>query len=451
MSPLPLTIHSDQEAATALLGEIAARCAAHGAEWHPELRAEVAEGAMRLWAPPGTTGPLITMPTPLLVPIEAARWGDGATALELLTPPETASPVQRQLLELHAALYNATDKLRWWSTQHPARLVERCPAVAEALLPLKPGHGEGPLKPTAAERFLATRSFGWRAEPVDDPKQTVLMPLIDLSTITTAALPSTPFAHCAPLQISVEGVGLIQVEHQVGRRPAHPFDAPRVALEEGGVRLSHLCLPPGASRAGENHPQAGAAGELAAAGPRPGGSAATGPAGTGGPRRGQHHPAASADRCRGNHRSPGRHHSGEGEPPPGGDHPSRDWLIAVIKGNRAASTPAQHRKIFPSSGSTSPSSFAIAMHSSGVSNGATALSGPCTATQGAARLPPAAVSSPEAIFHATTPPTAPTPTTTAPGTARGFPVAAALLRSQYPRRGGLHHCVSSARCSKNQI
>jgi hypothetical protein len=120
------------------------------------------------------------MPTPLLVPIEAARWGDGATALELLTPPETASPVQRQLLELHAALYNATDKLRWWSTQHPARLVERCPAVAEALLPLKPGHGEGPLKPTAAERFLATRSFGWRAEPVDDPKQTVLMPLIDL-------------------------------------------------------------------------------------------------------------------------------------------------------------------------------------------------------------------------------------------------------------------------------
>jgi len=39
----------------------------------------------------------------------------------------------------------------------------------------------------------------------------------------------------------VEGVGLIQVEHQVGRRPAHPLDPPRVELEEGGVRLSHLC------------------------------------------------------------------------------------------------------------------------------------------------------------------------------------------------------------------
>jgi hypothetical protein len=38
----PLTIASDQEAATALLGEIAALCAAQGAQWHPHLRAEVA-------------------------------------------------------------------------------------------------------------------------------------------------------------------------------------------------------------------------------------------------------------------------------------------------------------------------------------------------------------------------------------------------------------------------
>jgi hypothetical protein len=64
---------------------------------------------------------------------------------------------------------------------------------------------------------------------------------LDLALHYGHADSSTPFAHCAPLQISVEGVGVIQVEHQVGRRPAHPFDAPRVALEEGGVRLSHLC------------------------------------------------------------------------------------------------------------------------------------------------------------------------------------------------------------------
>ena len=64
---------------------------------------------------------------------------------------------------------------------------------------------------------------------------------LDLALHYGHADPSTPFAHCAPLQISVEGVGLIQVQHQVGRRPAHPLDPPRVELEEGGVRLSHLC------------------------------------------------------------------------------------------------------------------------------------------------------------------------------------------------------------------
>lgn len=284
MNTPPLTIASDQEAAAALLGDIAALCAAHGAQWHPHLRAEVAEGAMRLLASPGTTGPLITMPTHLLVPIAGGRWAVGANTLELLAPPETATPVQRQLLQLHVAMYNATGKLGWWSSQHPAQLVEHCPAVAEALRPLKPHRGNGPQAPTAAERFLATRSFGWKAEPENGPRRQVLLPLIDLLNhhhhgapfrieagamrVTTAqpessgecfanyghrrdgldlalhyghADPSTPFAHCAPLQISVEGVGLIQVEHQVGRRPAHPHDPPRVELEEGGVRLSHLC------------------------------------------------------------------------------------------------------------------------------------------------------------------------------------------------------------------
>lgn len=42
---------SNQEAATMLQGEIAALCAAQGAAWHRDLRAELAEGAMRLLAP----------------------------------------------------------------------------------------------------------------------------------------------------------------------------------------------------------------------------------------------------------------------------------------------------------------------------------------------------------------------------------------------------------------
>lgn len=279
--PVTLTIVSDQAAATAVLREIATLCRAHGAEWHPELTAEVSAGAMRLLAPPGTEGALITVPLPLLVPIEGARWGEGATALELLEAPAAASAVRRELLGLMVALYNATDKMGWWRERHPARLAERCPAVAAALAALKPGHGNGRRPP--ARGFLSTRSLGWTPDPAGGSRQPVLMPLADLLNhhhngaryrdhggalrIEVAqaggrecflhyghrrdgldlalhyghADHSTPFAHSAPLEIVVDGVGRIVVERQRWGIPAHPLDPPRVALESEGVRLSHLC------------------------------------------------------------------------------------------------------------------------------------------------------------------------------------------------------------------
>ena len=52
---------------------------------------------------------------------------------------------------------------------------------------------------------------------------------------------STPFVHCAPLVTAVDGLGHIGIEHQGRRAPLHPFDSPRVTLENDGVRLSHLC------------------------------------------------------------------------------------------------------------------------------------------------------------------------------------------------------------------
>ena len=66
---MKLAIASDQPDATALLEQIAHLCAAHGAQWHPQLQVEVSERAMRLLAPPETTGPLISLPTELLLPI----------------------------------------------------------------------------------------------------------------------------------------------------------------------------------------------------------------------------------------------------------------------------------------------------------------------------------------------------------------------------------------------
>lgn len=95
---MTLAISSDQPTATALLQEIAQICLGNGAYWHPELQVEVAQGGMRLLAPPGTTGPLIVMPTDLLVPIAEARWSGSPKVLDLLQPPADATPVQRELL-----------------------------------------------------------------------------------------------------------------------------------------------------------------------------------------------------------------------------------------------------------------------------------------------------------------------------------------------------------------
>jgi len=279
---MTLAIASDQHTATELLLEIARLCAGQGAQWHSQLQAEVDQGAMRLLAPPGTTGPLISMPTELLVPIAGAQWADSSDALRLLQPPADATPVQQELLQLQAELYNATGKLSWWRNLHPARLVDTSPEVAAALEPLKPGR-RAQVERSASEAFLATRSFGWQANPQQDQRQPVLLPLIDLLNHHHQGAPfqisdgvmqikarqaagrecfahyghrrdvldlalhyghcdlSTPFAHSAPLEIDVDGLGRICVEHQGQRSPVHPFDPPRVTLEPDGLRLSHLC------------------------------------------------------------------------------------------------------------------------------------------------------------------------------------------------------------------
>lgn len=183
---------------------------------------------------------------------------------------------------MQAQLYNATAKLPWWARRHPARLVEESAEVAAAIAPLKPGQLTQQT-PSPVAGFLATRSFHWKAGPSQGQGQPVLMPLIDCLNHHHRGAPyriddgamririaqgggqecfahyghrrdgldlvlhyghcdhSTPFAHSAPLDLNVEGVGRIQVEQQVRRRPAHPLDSPQVTLEADGLKLSHLC------------------------------------------------------------------------------------------------------------------------------------------------------------------------------------------------------------------
>jgi hypothetical protein len=161
---MQLAIASDNPTAGALLQGIARICAAHGAQWHPELRVEVVDGSMRVLAPSHSTVPLISIPTELLVPITAAQWADTPDVLQLREPPPAATALQVDLLEMQAQLYNATAKLPWWARRHPARLVEESAEVAAAMAPLKPGQLKQPTREPVVG-FLATRSFHWKAGP----------------------------------------------------------------------------------------------------------------------------------------------------------------------------------------------------------------------------------------------------------------------------------------------
>ena len=50
---------------------------------------------------------------------------------------------------------------------------------------------------------------------------------------------STPFAHSAPVQVEVEGVGVVEVEG-LRAKPTHSLDPPQVRFTANGAVLSHL-------------------------------------------------------------------------------------------------------------------------------------------------------------------------------------------------------------------
>ena len=277
-----LEIISDHLAATSLLQKISSLCAAHGAQWNSGLQVEVDQGRMRVLAPPGSSGRLISIPTALLIPIAGAQWSISSDELKLLQPPRDATTVQHELLQLHVELYNATGKLDWWINKHPARLVEASRKISALLALLKPGFQVKP-KLSLAERFFATRYLRWRPNPDQSRCNLMLMPLIELLNHHEQGAPfriangamhiqvkqadgcecfarygirrdvldfalhyghcdlSTPFAHCAPLITAVDGLGYIRIEGQGHGAPVHPFDPPRVTLEQDGISLSHLC------------------------------------------------------------------------------------------------------------------------------------------------------------------------------------------------------------------
>lgn len=151
--------------------------------------------------------PLFDVPREMLIPVDGAQWADSRSKLVLTEPPPDLTPRQRDLLDLHVALYNACGKLPCIVASHPRLGLREAPDVVAAIRALRPGFDRAavvtrhqPLKvpsphnpdsnePPAIQVFLGTRVFGLKPVEAADPETTraptpanqrVLMTLIDL-------------------------------------------------------------------------------------------------------------------------------------------------------------------------------------------------------------------------------------------------------------------------------
>ncbi|MCG6941461.1 MAG: hypothetical protein LJE69_09440 [Thiohalocapsa sp.] len=265
-----------------LLIEIARIVRGEGGSVHPGVRLVETAGNFSVHCDPtaGAVGqPLFAIPRGLLIPLEGLVWSERTDRIVLTGTPQGLSSTQQQLLEMHVDLYNAANKLDWWSCRHPRRVVIEDSRVRQALAEIRPDLAQQePV--TAAAGFLQTRAFWVRHK--GDASRGVLMPLSDLlnhhhcgstidldaSTLCVAVSQpglgaecfvdyggrrdvlglalhhgyvdrTTPFARSAALRLRMPELGEIAVLAQT-RKPAHPTDPPEVTLGQHRLEISHL-------------------------------------------------------------------------------------------------------------------------------------------------------------------------------------------------------------------
>lgn len=145
-----------------------------GGELHPGIRFVASDGTLCVHCQPALghhEQPLIRLPRELLVPIDGIEWADREDELLAKSSLEHLSPLQRDLLDLQLALYNAAGKLPWAVRHLPALAVPAQAPLLATLQAIRPNFGRS--RPQAALAFLQTRVF-----KLADSR--VLMPLIDL-------------------------------------------------------------------------------------------------------------------------------------------------------------------------------------------------------------------------------------------------------------------------------
>lgn len=136
---------------------------------HPGLRMVERSGELTVFcsdhAGTATDQPLFDVPRELLIPVDGAAWVASDQMLVLAEPPPGLTALQRDALDLHIALYNATGKLPWAMSSHPRLALRGEPEAVAAIKQVRPGFdvagtGQRASEAPAADVFLGTRVFG---------------------------------------------------------------------------------------------------------------------------------------------------------------------------------------------------------------------------------------------------------------------------------------------------
>ena len=249
---------------------------AHGGQVHPGVRLVARGGQLGVHCDRSrcdTDLPLFRLPRELLVPVDPIQWASREDRLQAMAGMECLTPLQRELLDLHVDLYNASSKLPWAARHLPAVAFRSHTPLLNTIQAIRPGFGQE--KSNVAQTFVRTRVFNLEGKRV-------IMPLMDLlnhhpkggrfqvdaSSMTMAvaqigdndecfaayggrrdvldmalhygyADSRIPYACVAPLACELPELGRLQI---TSRRVQafHPLDPPQITYDDAGVTLSHL-------------------------------------------------------------------------------------------------------------------------------------------------------------------------------------------------------------------
>ena len=147
-----------------------------GGWFAPELRLHAAAGQISIDRVTGE-GPLLHIPEPLWVRVDAFEWGNLDGQLTVLGVPDDVGDLELAMAFLQAGLTNQCDRLRWLQASHPALAPDLESATIEAMRAFLPGWRAR--EHSVVDVLWATRCFRMPMSRETAP-QRVLVPLVDL-------------------------------------------------------------------------------------------------------------------------------------------------------------------------------------------------------------------------------------------------------------------------------